>query len=1044
MTTLASKRTIGIDLPTADEEDTLLAKYSGGEHDPALQIAQTWLEKYPEYYLGWKVAGYIYQSRSQSEQALLHLTRAASLGSPDAADFNNLAVLFTELGRLQEAQSNLEKAIAIQPKYGKAWTNLAMVHQIRQDYPSAQAAAQQAVSFDETDAAALIQLGNAFEAQGLLSQAQASYYRADMAHEPRRAVAHSNVLYLLTHDVFAEPQHLFAEHLAFGSEFETPLRANWSAHKNTKDPSRPLNVGFVSGDLHHHALANFLLPVFDQLGSSADFELHAYYTHSLEDSVTQRMRPCFSHWHAVAQLNDIELCDQIQKDKIDILFDLSGHTKNNRLLAFARKPAPIQISWLGYLGSTGLKAMDYYLCDSYWIPPGSLDWQFTEKTLYLPAAVTFQPDPLSPPVNALPALSKHCFTFGSFNRVSKINESVLVLWSMLMHSVPNSKLLLGAIEPESRETLRHILEQEGISSDRIVFFSRMHTVEYLTLHHQVDLCLDTFPHGGGATTAHAAWMGVPTLCMAGETPASRFSATLMHHLKLDSFVATSIKDYVAIGVHWSQHTAELRELRAGLRAQFIASPLGQAKSFSDQLGATLRSVWKEWCEQRSHCNASNGTQPIDISSPLDSQSENGMSSTPPSDAALECTGSANRSGPPPDITDLASAIPALIHLATYNKAAGQLLAAKVLYLQVLKMAPKHDLANHSLGVIESELSGPAQALPWLEVAIQENPQCEQYWISYINALMQSGAVETAISAIEWGQKYGLKSETAQAMASDFVATLERMREAPPPPPDALLDEFPDASPAPDWPSPRLSQSADLSYITAPKSSGRRYVIFAPLYRHNSAGIRVMFELQKWLILAGYDAIVIAGAKEYALAQFADDIIVYPEVVTGNPLKARRVVRYILNVPGKLSGTKTYAKHELLVAYSAALAEYAGGNVLQTPSIESIFYSDGRVKTVNAVYVGKGKDLKLHPDDCVYITGSFPATRFEVAEFMRSVKTLYTYDSFSVIAHEAMECGCDVKLIDKDGSIGAFPDPCHTPIQEFKEQLHDFIQISQSL
>lgn len=360
------------------------------------------------------------------------------------------------------------------------------------------------------------------------------------------------------------------------------------------------------------------------------------------------------------------------------------------------------------------------------------------------------------------------------------------------------------------------------------------------------------------------------------------------------------------------------------------------------------------------------------------------------------------------------------------------------------MVPKHDLANHNLGVVESELHGAVQALPWLETAVQENPQCEQYWISYINALMQSGAIDTAASAIEWGQEYGLKSETAQAMAADFVATLERVCEPAPLPKDINLDEFPGASPAPNWPSPRLSQSTDLSYITAPKSSGRRYVIFAPLYRHNSAGIRVMFELQKWLILAGYDAIVIAGTQDYSLAQFADDIVIYPEVVAGNPLKVKRVVRYILNVPGELGGTKRYAKHELLVAYSTALAEYSGGNVLQTPSIESIFYADDTVKKINAVYIGKGQDLQLHPKDCVYITGSFPATRFEVAEFMRSLKVLYTYDSFSVIAHEAMLCGCEVKLIDKNGSIGTFPDPCHTPTEEFKAQLHDFIEMTKLL
>lgn len=1014
--------------PSEEVLQSLLTAYQTNQHTEAEHLARALTEQFPHHELAWRILGYVCIAQGRYQDALEPLRQALVLEPTESVTHLNLGQALTSLNALADAEVHIRKAIALSPNYGKAYVNLGMVLRLHGKFDESESACRRALEIDPDDASAHIQLGNALEDQSRLSEAQASYYRADMAHEPRKAVAHSNVLYLLNHDVLVEPQHLFAEHVAFGEQFEKPLRQYWPEHKNSKDECRALNVGFVSGDLNHHALAHFLLPVFKRLSMDPSLVLHAYYTHTIEDDATQHMRPCFTQWHAVAQLNDLELSEQVQADNIDILFDLSGHTKNNRLLTFARKPAPIQISWLGYLGTTGLRAMDYYLCDPYWIPPGVLDWQFTEKTLYLPAAVTFQPDPLAPPVIELPALNNRYITFGSFNRVSKINESVLVLWSMVMQSVPDSRLILGAIEPESQARVLQSFERQGVAPQRISFFPRTHTVEYLTLHHQVDLCLDTFPHGGGATTAHAAWMGVPTLCMAGETPASRLSATLMHHLKLDRFVATGIDDYVAIGVYWSQHIAELGALRAGLRTQFVASPLGQTESFSDQLGATLRGIWRQWCQESSRGKASDGTQ-----APTRTANDTAPKG-PASSAAVELTEYSQ---------ELTSAIPALIQLASSNQAAGQLPAARVLYLEVLKMVPKHDLANHNLGVIEGTLNGVSQALPLLETAIQENPQCEQYWISYINALMQSGAIDTAASAIEWGQKYGLKSETANAMAADFVAALERMRE-PPPATEVDLDEFPGSSPAPDWPSPRLSQTADLDYITPPRSSGRRYVIFAPLYRHNSAGIRVMFELQKWLILAGYDAIVIAGTKDYAISQFADDIVIYPEVVPGNPLKTKRVVRYILNAPGKLGGTKKYAQHELLVAYSAALAQYAGGNVLQTPSIESIFYRDDRVKTTNAVYVGKGQDLQLHPKDCVHITGSFPATRFEVAEFMRSVKTLYTYDSFSVIAHEAMLCGCEVKLIDKNGTIDTFPDPCHTPLREFKAQLHDFIEMTKLL
>lgn len=595
MTAISSKNSMATERPTTKEEDALLFKYSNDEHNAALKIAQEWLTKYPTHHLGWKVAGYIYQFRNQFELALAHLEQAIALGPQEASDLNNIGVLLTELGDLQEAQSHLERAVFIAPQYGKAWTNLAMVLQLKQEYSQAGATAQRAVLLNESDAAALIQLGNAFEAQGQLSQAQASYYRADMAHEPRREVAHSNVLYLLNHDVLVEPEHLLVEHLAFGEKFETPLRAGWQPHDNIKNPSRPLAVGFVSGDLCHHALASFLEPAFRCLADTQTLSLHAYHTGTREDAVTQRMRNYFARWNEVANLSDEDLANQIREDAIDILVDLSGHTAKNRLLTFARKPAPVQMSWLGYLGTTGLTGMDYYLCDEYWIPPGELDRQFTEKLVYLPSAVVFQPDSSSPQVKVLPTLRNGHITFGSFNRITKINDSVIALWSIVMQQVPTSKFVLAGIEVANQPTITATFAEHGIEATRLKFYPRLATAEYLALHQQVDFCLDTFPHSGGATTAHAAWMGVPTLCLAGDTPASRFGATLMHHLSLDGFIATSIDDFVARGVYWAGNQAKLSGIRMGMREAFMASRIAQPEKFARDFDAILRVMWHRWC-----------------------------------------------------------------------------------------------------------------------------------------------------------------------------------------------------------------------------------------------------------------------------------------------------------------------------------------------------------------------------------------------------------------------------------------------------------------
>jgi predicted O-linked N-acetylglucosamine transferase (SPINDLY family) len=277
--------------------------------------------------------------------------------------------------------------------------------------------------------------------------------------------------------------------------------------------------------------------------------------------------------------------------------------------------------------------------------------------------------------------------------------------------------------------------------------------------------------------------------------------------------------------------------------------------------------------------------------------------------------------------------------------------------------------------------------------------------------------------------------------------------------EALYRKAVDALPRPALPAqsahPASSATGSLDYLEAPYGTpnldkaqdpnGRRYVIVAPPYQHNSAGIRVLYDLQKWLVRAGLDAIVCTWFNGYPVEQFEDDIVIYPEVAPGNLLKAKRVIRYILNVPGKLGyGEKAYDPSEVLVAYNKELAHYAGGRMLQVPSIEPFFHADATIKICDAVFVGKGRDLGLHPAHCVAITKAYPATRKELAQLLRSAKTLYMYDDFSMISHEAVLCGCDVKLIRADGAIIDYPHHSWPTLEEFKVQLDDFIRLSKTL
>ena len=545
--------------------------------------------------------GHASPGRGGDRQAHAHAhtraqTQAIAADPAEASWCNNQGVVLLSQGRAAEAESALRQAIALRPQYGRALVNLATALQLQGQTREAESLCRQALQLDATDAAAHIQLGNALEAQGQASQAQACYYKADMAHEPRRAVAHSNVLYLMSHDVLVQPRHLLQEHQAFGEAFEAPLQAQRVAHANERRPDKVLQLGFVSSDFCHHALRDFLEPVFRALARRPDVTLWAYTSGTLADDATRRLRAHFAHWADVRALSDEALAAQIRADGIDVLLDLSGHTARNRLLTFARKPAPVQASYLGYLGTTGMRCIDYFLCDPFWVPPGQLDWQFTEQMAYMPHAAVFELQTPAPDVNTLPALHNGHITFGSFNRRNKLNASVIALWSLLLQAVPTARLLIGAVATEHSADLLALFAHNGVGTQRLTLHPRTDSAHYLALHQQVDLCLDTFPHGGGATTANAAWMGVPTLCLAGESPASRFSAALMHTLQLDGFIAGSVEAFVSQGCYWAQHVVELAQLRATLRTRFLASPLGQPQVFADTFAALLRRMWSRWCD----------------------------------------------------------------------------------------------------------------------------------------------------------------------------------------------------------------------------------------------------------------------------------------------------------------------------------------------------------------------------------------------------------------------------------------------------------------
>ena len=440
------------------------------------------------------------------------------------------------------------------------------------------------------------QLGMVLRETGHL-QAAIAQFRAALALKADCASSFSNLLYSLSQSQDISAAQLFGEHQAFARQFEGGQPH--ARHDNSKDSQRPLQLGFVCADFRDHAVLYFLEPILTCLSQDAGLSLHAYSNSDSEDSDTLRIRRLFRYWNRVAAMDDDALSQHIRADKIDILIDLSGHRHGNRLLTFARKPAPVQVSWLGYLNSTGLHSMDYYLADDYQLADDSLSQQFSEQLVRLPASAPFMPSEVAPDINGLPALEKGHVTFACFNRPNKITQATVALWAKLLAAVPTARMLLGGMPQDgSYDAMIQWFAEAGIGRERLAFHPRSYMKHYLKLHHEVDLCLDTFPSNGVTTTCHAAWMGVPTLCLQGDRLSSRAAMAVMHHMALDQFVAVDEADFVSKGVAWAQQLTALAEIRQSMRDRFNRSALAQPEMLADAIGQAFRQMWQRWCDSQ--------------------------------------------------------------------------------------------------------------------------------------------------------------------------------------------------------------------------------------------------------------------------------------------------------------------------------------------------------------------------------------------------------------------------------------------------------------
>jgi predicted O-linked N-acetylglucosamine transferase (SPINDLY family) len=516
---------------------------------------------------------------------------------PDHAEAHlNLGNVLREQGRLDLALAACLEALRIKPDYAEAHNNLGIVLQAQGKLAEAIASYERALECRPAFAEAQQNLGNCLKEVGRLDDALVAF-RAARSLQPGAARIHSGLVLALNYHPGYDARAIYEECVRWNQEHAEPLAKLIRPHFNDPDPARRLRIGYVSPDFREHSCSAFTIPLLSKHDHTF-FEIFCYADVSRPDAITDRLRGHADVWRSTWALSDDELADLVRGDGIDILVDLAMHTGNNRLLVFARKPAPVQVTWLAYPGTTGLDAIDYRLTDPYLDPPGLFDAFYAEKSIRLPDTFWCY-DTLTeqPTVNSLPALESGIVTFSCLNNFCKVNEGCLALWADVLREVPWSRLLLFAPRGQAREQALVRLGQQGITEKRIEFVDRLGRQQYLRLYRRIDIALDPFPCNGGTTTFDACSMGIPTITLVGKTVVGRAGWSVLCNLGLEELAAQRPEEYMSLAVRWANDLANLRELRGTLRQRMQQSPLMDSQRFARHVEKAYRQMWHCWCSE---------------------------------------------------------------------------------------------------------------------------------------------------------------------------------------------------------------------------------------------------------------------------------------------------------------------------------------------------------------------------------------------------------------------------------------------------------------
>lgn len=980
----------------------------------AIDFLNKTIEIEPENFNANSHLGLIYLEQKDYKQAGIYLKKALEINDNDSNAYVNFGLFLYRKGELYESEKYLMKALDISPENYLAFNNLGLVYDALFNHAKAVDTFKKALAIHPSYLPSLINIALSLNRLGNLTMAL-QYARQGLSQDPlnkslnintaviyqgigqiKRAIdanltvisqdhqnilAYNNLFYSLCLSQDYTAEYFLNKLMQFGAVVTD--MASFQFNEWHRNNSKKIKIGFVSADFFDHPVGSFLLNVVRNISKNC-FQISAYTNNAHEDDITVELKSHFDDWISIVGLTDSDAANIIHRDGIDLLIDLSGHTSGNRLSMFAYRPAPVQMTWLGYWDSTGIEQIDYILLDEM-SAPQNMQKQYTESIQYIPDTRFCYSSPrIDVPVNDLPAKHNSYITFGAYHSYAKVSDEVIELWASILKDLPTSRLhwqTKAFCDQCLIEQTHQKFKGIGIDPKRIDLIGFMTRQAYLESYHKVDFILDCFPFSACTTTCDGLWMGVPTLTIPDKRVGGRQGASLMNAVGMPNWIASDKNEFVSKAIKFANNVDELALIRSQLRQQLLQSTLGDGKKFTKNLENVFIDILKkhqianielDYSEQQAY------DRPID---------------------------------------QLEIAINEVYQIALQAQEKGNYEEAVKGYLEILKVNNKHAEANHNLGFIETHMRGVDIALPRFEAAVKAKPDSEQFWVSYIDALIMSSAFDTAKQAIEHGLKYALSEETARLLSLELNPHLEAKRIAP------NLDFNP---------NPLYLNIEE--FVRPDIKNPIKFLIVAPVYNHKSAGICLLHKLCDALNKQGhFVALILTSSNNfqytnnpiyfgprYIKYQLKDiyeyesfvksGVVIYPEIISGNPLNAQHVVRYMLNKEGKVSGNKTLAsEQDFILAFSKEF--HAQPNAILTGIVQNLEFNDFDSKptdqrNLNLTYIGKGsthQECFVIPNS-VEINRQYPTNQSQLAMLLKNTRYFFSWDTVSQINIDALFCG----------------------------------------